>query len=280
MTLQIFQKLLLAAGFISFAANAAMADGGRGCGARLSPPERAQIAGVFGKIDVCADEIALKLESAFGCAGYHVVLGDPAQDGRWETIGTLTTNHKGKGRLTIGCDHRTPLPFGKARVAELGGFRLEVRDFAGAVVLQGTVPAPAIHSNGVAMQGPPVVAGTAARGSLACQENPVQCPKSPVCVLPGKTPQCPSDRPAPAASTVEAVKTNVKEASAAKLTIDDLPAPTKATLQRELAGGRIVELLKKTKKGQALFHADVVIDRKEGEIEVALDGTLLRKEID
>jgi hypothetical protein len=29
-----------------------------------------------------------------------------------------------------------------------------------------------------------------------------------------------------------------------------------------------------------LFHADVKIDRKEGEIEVTPDGKLLRKEID
>ena len=85
---------------------------------------------------------------------------------------------------------------------------------------------------------------------------------------------------APVAWAAVSHKATKQEKPVARLTIDDLPAAAKATLQQELGDGRIVELLKKTKKGQVLYHADVKIDRREGEIEVAPDGRLLRKEID
>jgi hypothetical protein len=71
-----------------------------------------------------------------------------------------------------------------------------------------------------------------------------------------------------------------KAKKSSRLALSDLPLAAQRTLQREVGSGKIVELLRKSKKGQEYYHADVRIGRKEGEIEVAPDGTLLRNEVD
>jgi hypothetical protein len=78
------------------------------------------------------------------------------------------------------------------------------------------------------------------------------------------------------AGTGETEKPKKKESSA-KLAINDLPAAVKATLQEQVGDGKIVGLKQKTKQGQVVFHADVLTNGKDWEIDVVADGTLLKK---
>jgi hypothetical protein len=67
-----------------------------------------------------------------------------------------------------------------------------------------------------------------------------------------------------------------KKEKAVKLTMNDLPPVVKATLQQQVGGGKIVDLKQKMKKGRAVFHADVLTNGKDWEIDVVADGTLLK----
>jgi hypothetical protein len=67
-----------------------------------------------------------------------------------------------------------------------------------------------------------------------------------------------------------------KKAKTVKQTVDDLPPAVKATLQAQVGGGKIVEVKQKTKKGRVVFHADVLTNGKDWEIDVVADGTLLK----
>jgi hypothetical protein len=67
-----------------------------------------------------------------------------------------------------------------------------------------------------------------------------------------------------------------KKGKAAKLTVNDLPPAVKATLQEQVGDGQIVAVKQKTKKGQVVFHADVLTNGKDWEIDVVADGTLLK----
>jgi uncharacterized membrane protein YkoI len=77
------------------------------------------------------------------------------------------------------------------------------------------------------------------------------------------------------AGTGETEKPKKKE-KAVKLTVNDLPPAVKATLQEQVGGGKIVEVKQKTKKGRVVFHADVLTNGKDWEIDVVADGTLLK----
>lgn len=68
-----------------------------------------------------------------------------------------------------------------------------------------------------------------------------------------------------------------KKQETSKLTVNDLPTAVKATLQEQVGCGKIVEVKQKTKKGQVVFHADVLTHGKDREIDVLADGTLLKK---
>jgi len=83
-----------------------------------------------------------------------------------------------------------------------------------------------------------------------------------------------------AASAAEAAGKEKKKQKDGAVTLSDLPPAARATLLKEVGNGRIVELLKKIKKGQVVYHADVRIGHKEGEIEVAPNGRLVRREVD
>lgn len=60
----------------------------------------------------------------------------------------------------------------------------------------------------------------------------------------------------------------------------DLPAPVKATLDRETAGGKVTELKKCTKGKEICYCADAAIGGKEYEICIGADGTLMKKALD
>ncbi len=63
-----------------------------------------------------------------------------------------------------------------------------------------------------------------------------------------------------------------------EVSIDQVPAAVKATILKEAEGGRIKEVERETKHGRTIYEAEIIIDGKEVEIKVALDGTLLKKE--
>ena len=62
-----------------------------------------------------------------------------------------------------------------------------------------------------------------------------------------------------------------------KVKLKDCPKVVQKTLKRESKGGEIEEIVKETEDGKVVYEAEVEIDGKEYEIEVAEDGTLLSK---
>ena len=62
-----------------------------------------------------------------------------------------------------------------------------------------------------------------------------------------------------------------------KVRLEDCPKSVQKTLKRESQGGKIEEIVKETEDGKVVYEAEVEIDGKEYEIEVAEDGTLLSK---
>ena len=65
-----------------------------------------------------------------------------------------------------------------------------------------------------------------------------------------------------------------------EITIDEVPAAVKATILTEADGAPIQEIEMETADGKTVYEAEVIIDGKEVEIEVAPDGTLLGKKIE
>lgn len=62
---------------------------------------------------------------------------------------------------------------------------------------------------------------------------------------------------------------------------DSLPAPVKATVQREVKNGQILEIERETKQGKLLYEIDFRdANAVKWEIDVAPDGTLLSREQD
>ena len=65
-----------------------------------------------------------------------------------------------------------------------------------------------------------------------------------------------------------------------EVTLDEVPAAVKATILAQAQGGTIEEIERETEDGQVVYEAEVEINGKEYEIEVAADGTLLDIEED
>jgi len=63
-----------------------------------------------------------------------------------------------------------------------------------------------------------------------------------------------------------------------EVSIDKVPAAVKATILAEAEGGTIGEIEMETENGRTVYEADVIIDGREIEIQVAPDGTLLGTE--
>ncbi len=62
------------------------------------------------------------------------------------------------------------------------------------------------------------------------------------------------------------------------VTMNDLPAAVRATLDRESAGGRVSEIERETKKGRTVYSADMVVNGVAWDIAIAEDGTVLSRE--
>lgn len=68
-----------------------------------------------------------------------------------------------------------------------------------------------------------------------------------------------------------------KEESVSKA---DLPKPVKKTLAKESRGGKVEEIERVKEGGKTVYEAEVEINGKDYEVEIASDGTLLSKELD
>jgi len=62
-----------------------------------------------------------------------------------------------------------------------------------------------------------------------------------------------------------------------RVTIEQLPAAAKATIQKETQGGKIKQLKKETEGGKLVYSAEIVKDGKEYEVHVGADGTVTKR---
>jgi hypothetical protein len=66
-----------------------------------------------------------------------------------------------------------------------------------------------------------------------------------------------------------------------KVSMGDLPAPVKATLEKESKGGKVTEIEKESKDGKTVYSADVTTaDGKNWDVTVGEDGKLISKKPD
>lgn len=64
------------------------------------------------------------------------------------------------------------------------------------------------------------------------------------------------------------------------VTLDQLPAAVRATLENEAKGGTIDEIEKETEDGKVVYEAEITKNGKTYEVEIAEDGTLISSEAD
>ena len=69
-----------------------------------------------------------------------------------------------------------------------------------------------------------------------------------------------------------------KEGKETAVTMSDVPAAVKATLERESKGGKVTEIEKETKNGKTVYSADITVNGKGWDITVGEDGSVISKE--
>jgi hypothetical protein len=80
--------------------------------------------------------------------------------------------------------------------------------------------------------------------------------------------------------SLTAVAASADDVSEEAVKLTDCPKAVQKTLKRESRGGKIVEIEKEVEDGETIYEAEVMIDGKEYDIEIASDGTLLSKELE
>ena len=63
-----------------------------------------------------------------------------------------------------------------------------------------------------------------------------------------------------------------------KLSLDQVPAPVKATMEKEAKGGTIADVTKETEKGKTFYEAHIMKDGKDRYVNVREDGKVLKRE--
>ena len=61
------------------------------------------------------------------------------------------------------------------------------------------------------------------------------------------------------------------------VTMSELPAAVRSTLERESSGGKVTEIEKEVKHGKTVYSADMVVNGIAWDIAVAEDGTVISK---
>jgi len=59
--------------------------------------------------------------------------------------------------------------------------------------------------------------------------------------------------------------------------LDRVPAPVKATIERESAGGRITDISQGTLRGQTAYEVKIAREGQASKVYVAADGTVLQR---
>jgi hypothetical protein len=62
------------------------------------------------------------------------------------------------------------------------------------------------------------------------------------------------------------------------LTMDQLPAPVKAAVEKESAGGKVGEVEKETHRGKTFYEAQITKDGRESYVHVSPEGKVLKRE--
>ena len=65
-----------------------------------------------------------------------------------------------------------------------------------------------------------------------------------------------------------------------KVTMDQVPAPVRATIEKETKGATIKEIERETQKGAKVYEVEYVRDNKKYEVHVAEDGKVLKHKKD
>jgi uncharacterized membrane protein YkoI len=63
-----------------------------------------------------------------------------------------------------------------------------------------------------------------------------------------------------------------------KITMDQVPAPVKTTLEKEAKGGTIGDITKETEKGKTFYEAQIVKGGKDRFVHVSDTGKVLKRE--
>ena len=65
-----------------------------------------------------------------------------------------------------------------------------------------------------------------------------------------------------------------------KVKIDQVPAPVRATIEKEAKGGNVKEIERETKGGVKMYEVEYVRDNKKYELHVGEDGKVLKHKSD
>lgn len=64
------------------------------------------------------------------------------------------------------------------------------------------------------------------------------------------------------------------------LTLEQLPANVRATVERETKGGQITDIERDREAGKVIYEVEFTLDGKSYELDVAEDGALLERRLD
>jgi hypothetical protein len=64
------------------------------------------------------------------------------------------------------------------------------------------------------------------------------------------------------------------------LTLEQLPEPVRATVDREAKGGQITDIEQDREGGQVIYEVEFTLEGKSYELDVAADGKLLERRLD
>lgn len=60
--------------------------------------------------------------------------------------------------------------------------------------------------------------------------------------------------------------------------LEQVPPAVRATIEREMQGGRLEEIERETMNGRTVYEVELVRDGKKRELHIAEDGTVLKRD--
>ena len=118
----------------------------------LARPEGAADTDASGNVKVESREgrivIKVKVRHLAVGAVLNITLTNPAEGGATEALGSVTINEEGNGQFKLDTANGDAVPFGALDLAALLGFKVEVKNAEGVVVLTGKICAAEIREDG------------------------------------------------------------------------------------------------------------------------------------